>query len=79
MIHTFTITDDGSKQAQSIINLLETLAKDYDFIEIETEEGCTLSESLKKELDMRYQHFLAHHEEYPDWEEVKQKYLPNEN
>jgi hypothetical protein len=70
MVYTIKI-DDSSKQAQSIINLLNTLAKDYDFLKIFEEEDYGLSPEQEAELDRRYELFLKNPEKGKSWEEVK--------
>ena len=39
------------------------------------DETGNLSKEQKMELDKRYDHFLEHHEEYADWDDVKSKYI----
>ncbi len=46
---------DKSPQAMSIINLLKTLAQDYDFLNI-TEDINTLTNVQEKELDRRHKY-----------------------
>ena len=59
--------------------MLQTFAIDYDFLQIEKENTTNLSKELNQELDFRYEHFLKHSNEYKDWDEIKHKYLKNEN
>lgn len=67
-----TITNSKSTtQAQSIINLLKTLAKDYDFLKIIEEDEYGLSQEQEAELDRRYGLFLKNPEQGKSWEEVK--------
>lgn len=50
---TYTIRiSDTSPQAMSIINMLRTLAKDYDFLQI-TEDTNVLTAEQEKELSRR--------------------------
>jgi putative addiction module component (TIGR02574 family) len=70
MIYTIKI-DDSSKQAQSIINLLNALAKDYDFLEIIEEEEFELTPEQEAELERRYELFLKDPNKGKSWEEVK--------
>lgn len=71
MVYTFRITDSSSNQAQSIINLLNTFAKDYDFLQVITENENILTEEQETELERRYQYYLKHPKEGKNWEEVK--------
>jgi glutaredoxin-related protein len=53
---TYTIRiSDTSPQAMSIINMLRTLAKDYDFLQI-TEDANALTEEQEKELSRRHKY-----------------------
>ena len=71
MIYTFRITDNNSTQAESIINLLNAFAKDYDFLENITEEEQTLSPEQESELDKRYEYYLENPTVGKSWEEVE--------
>lgn len=46
-----------------------------DFMQIIEDHENIFSDELKVELDNRYEHFLNHHKEYPDWDDVKHKYI----
>ncbi len=69
MIYTIKI-DSSSEQAQSIINLLSTLALDYDFLKIE-ENNTGLTPEQEAELDKRYEFYLQNPTKGKSWEEVK--------
>ena len=56
MIYTFQISDE-STQSQSIINMLLSLSKDYDFIKVIEEEG-ELTNEMEEELDHHHETFL---------------------
>lgn len=70
MIYTIKI-DNSSKQAQSIINLLSTLAKDYDFLKIIEEDEFDLSPEQEAELERRYELFQKDPNKGKSWDEVK--------
>jgi len=70
MVYTVKITDNNSSQAQSIINLLHAFAKDYDFLEIVTDEHA-LSPEQEVELDRRYHFFLENPTAGKSWEEIE--------
>jgi hypothetical protein len=78
MKYTFQITD-VSPQSQSIINMLLTLSKDYDFLKLLTEQDeemeYELSPEQEKELDRRYKNFLKNPRNGKPWNEVKQTLL----
>jgi hypothetical protein len=78
MKYTFQITD-VSPQSQSIINMLLTLSKDYDFLKVITEQDeeveYELSSEQEKELDRRYKNFLKNPRNGKPWNEVKQNLL----
>ena len=57
MVYTFKISDN-SPQSQSIINMLLSLSKDYDFLTVEEKEENELTHEQEAELDRRYQSFL---------------------
>jgi hypothetical protein len=72
---TIKINETDSELAKRLLWYLKSLAqtKEYDFLKIE--EGAEeLTEEMKNALDQRYEHFTLHHQDYPDWEDVKQKY-----
>ncbi len=73
MIYTFQISD-VSPQSESLINLLLSLSKDYDFLKV-IDEGYDLSPEQGKELDRRYEEFLKNPENGRSWNEVKQELL----
>jgi len=77
MAFTIRIEKIENKLAKNLLVYLKSLAqtKEYDFLQIIEDEEGMLSEDQKKELDLRYEHFLQHHHEYPDWEDVKHKFL----
>jgi len=68
MIYTFQISD-VSPQSESIINLLLSLSKDYDFLKV-IDEDYELSTKQGKELDRRYEEFLKNPENGRPWNEV---------
>ncbi|MBN1252630.1 MAG: hypothetical protein JXR51_13600 [Bacteroidales bacterium] len=70
MIYTIKI-DSSSKQAKSIIEFLNTLASDYDFIQIEEENSTELSAEQEEELDKRYGLYLKNPNIGKTWEETK--------
>lgn len=76
MTYTIKINQTDSKLAENLLFYLKSLTqtKEYDFMQIIEDEDDLLSDSLKKELDYRFDHFLNHHQDYPDWEDVKHKY-----
>jgi hypothetical protein len=78
MKYTFQITDI-SPQSKSIINMLLSLSKDYDFLKVITEqdeeEEYELSSEQGKELDRRYKNFLKNPKNGKSWNEVKQTLL----
>ena len=77
MAYTIRIEKTENKLAQNLFVYLKSLTqtKEYDFLQIIEDEENMLSEDQKKELDLRYEHFLQHHHEYPDWEDVKHKFI----
>jgi hypothetical protein len=77
MAFTIRIEKTENKLAKNLLTYLQSLTqtKEYDFLQIIEEEECILSEEQKNEFDLRYSHFLQHHDEYPDWEDVKHKFL----
>lgn len=66
---------DDTAQAQSIINLLKTLAKDYDFLEIvnKQEYYLNLSKEQLEEIDSRFEYVLKNPEEGKSWDEIERK------
>ncbi len=74
MLYTIKINDSSTK-AQSIINLLKTFAKDYDFLQIYKGSEYEITEEMKKELDRRYEHFLQNPDEGKSWDEVRRNLL----
>lgn len=72
---SFTIKIDSTNpKAQSIINMLKELAKDYSFLTIsEDTEG--IQENIVQELDARYEYMLEHPEDGESWEKVKNDLL----
>jgi hypothetical protein len=68
---TYTIRiQDKSKKAKSIINMLEALREDYDFIEIQNDINEVSDINLEKELDKRYKAFQKN-KNVKDWPELK--------
>ncbi len=74
MLYTIKINDSSTK-AQSIINLLKTFAKDYDFLQIYKGSEYEITEEMKKELDRRYEYFLQNPDEGKSWDEVRRNLL----
>jgi len=76
---TYTIHISGnSPQAMGIINLLKSLQKDYDFIEIEAEKQYAedgLPPQWLEELDRRAEYMEKHPDEGKSWDEVKQNLI----
>ena len=68
MIYTFQISD-VSPQSESIINLLLSLSKDYDFLKV-IDEDYDLSPEQGQKLDRRYEEFLKNPENGRPWNEV---------
>jgi hypothetical protein len=66
---------DDTIQAQSIINLLKTLAKDYDFLEIvnKQEYYMNLSKEQLEEIDYRFEYVLKNPKEGKSWDEIERK------
>ena len=77
MAYTIKINKTDSHLAKNLLWYLKSLSetKEYDFMQIIEEDEDILSDESKQELDNRYEHFLNHHGEYPEWETVKHKYL----
>ncbi|MCF8370847.1 MAG: addiction module protein [Bacteroidales bacterium] len=74
---TIKISDTNSYLAKNLLWYLKSLteAKEYGFLEIIEESDLELTDAQVEELDKRYDHFLKNKDDYPDWEQVKQKYL----
>ncbi len=77
MSYTIIIKQTESDLAKNLLRYLKSLTdtKEYDFLQIIEKDEDALSEKQKKELDKRHNHFLEHHDNYPDWEDVKHKYV----
>ena len=73
MIYTFQISD-VSPQSESIINLLLSLSKDYDFLNV-IDKDDDLSPEQGQELDRRYEEFLKNPENGRPWNEVMEELL----
>lgn len=60
MAFTIRIEKTENKLAKNLLTYLQSLTqtKEYDFLQIIEEEEDILSEEQKKELDLRYSHFL---------------------
>lgn len=76
MEYLVKITDSSAK-AKNIINLLKSLAEDYDFLEIidSTDNSFELSEEQQQELDKRLEYVKKNPEEGKSWEEIEAKLL----
>lgn len=59
-----------SPQAASIINMLRTLARDYDFMQI-SEDSNILTNAQEKELNRRYEFVKKNPTLGKTWEEVE--------
>ena len=71
----YTIKIDGKEtKAQSIINFLKELAKDYSFISV-SEDNQELTPDMVEELEFRYNYMLEHPEDWESWEVVKNSIL----
>jgi len=71
----YTIKIDGNQtKAQSIINFLKELAKDYSFISV-IEDNQELTPDMVEELEFRYNYMLDHPEDGESWEVVKNRIL----
>ncbi len=68
---------DNSLKAKNIINLLKSLAEDYDFLEFidNTDNLFELSEEQQKESDRRLEHVKKNPNEGKTWEEIEAKLL----
>ena len=72
---SFTVKIDGdSPKAQSIINMLKELAKDYSFLSIMEDED-ELNKNILEEIDARIEYMKNHPNEWKSWEEVKKDLL----
>ncbi len=76
MVYLIKISDNSLK-AKNIINLLKSLAEDYDFLEFidSTEDIFELSEEQQKELDRRLEYVKKNPKEGKSWEEIEAKLL----
>ena len=78
MTYTIKINQTGP-QAQSIIEMLKALAKDYDFLQIYEEPEFDTSNPLtteqKKELDSRTDYVMKNPTDGKSWEEVEKDLL----
>ncbi len=74
--HTIKITNSDNILAKNLLNYLKSLAEDkeYDFLQIIEEEE-SFSEEINQEMNDRYEHYLKHHNEYEDWESIKNKFI----
>jgi hypothetical protein len=72
-----TSVTDNSLKAKNIINLLKSLAEDYDFLEFidDKENLFELSDEQQQELDKRLKHIIKKPEEGKTWEEIEAKLL----
>jgi hypothetical protein len=79
MTYTIHISGD-SPQAMGLMNLLKSLQKDYDFIEIINENIYPeeeLAPEWLEELDRRAEYMELHPDAGKTWDEVKQNLLKN--
>ena len=60
----------GSVKAQSIINMMKELAKDYSFLTV-VEDDSNLDEEILQEVDARKEYMKNHPDEWRSWEQVK--------
>ena len=77
---TYTIKiDQNGPQAQSIIEMLKALAKDYDFLEIyedtEIDTAGELTKAQEKELDRRADYVMKNPANGKSWEEIERDML----
>lgn len=71
---TYTVTiDDKSEKAQSIVNMLKELSKDYQFLKV-YENISDLSDELQKELEIRLAYVIKNPETGKSWVEVKNSF-----
>jgi hypothetical protein len=77
MTYTIKIDATESELARNLLRYLKSLTqtKEYEFLQVIEDDENPFSEDQKTELDLRYEHFLQHQHEYPDWEDVKEKYV----
>lgn len=79
MTYTITINNTDSDLAKNLLKYLQSLSEneEYNFLQIIEGEDteAALSKQQKEELDNRYEHFLKHHDEYAEWEDIKHKYI----
>ncbi len=75
------IIDSKNEQAQSIIEMLKALSKDYDFLQVidnnELDDN-KLSKLQLKELESRLNYVKKKSEKGKDWSEVYNKLLGDE-
>jgi hypothetical protein len=74
MVYTFQISD-VSVQSHSLINLLISLSKDYDFLTVIETANSELTTEQEQELDRRYENFLINPRNGRPWSAVKQSLL----
>jgi len=74
MVYTFQISD-VSAQSHSLINLLISLSKDYEFLTVLEAGASELSTEQEHELDRRYENFLQNPRNGNTWTKVKQSLL----
>ncbi|MFV0591502.1 MAG: hypothetical protein ACK5M7_08960 [Draconibacterium sp.] len=68
---SFTVKIKGdSPKAQSIIELMRELAKDYSFLTI-TEDDLDNNAEILQEVDARKEYMKNHPDEWRSWEEIK--------
>ncbi len=67
---------DNSIQAKNIINLLKSLAEDYDFLEIVDKKEATLglSKEQQTELERRLKYSMANPSEGITWDEMEKSW-----
>jgi hypothetical protein len=71
---TYTVTiDDKSEKAQSIVNMLKELSKDYQFLKV-YENISDLSDDLQKELEIRLAYVIKNPEIGKSWDEIKNSF-----
>lgn len=74
MVYTLRFKDETSTIAKSIINLLQSLSVEYDFVEVQQTKDED-DDIIGKELVYRRQHLLKHGENYKEWDAVKDELL----
>jgi len=74
MEYTFKISDH-TQQSKSIIDMLLSLSKDSDFLEVIEQNSNTLSPLQEAELDARYENFVKNPQNGKPWHEVKKNLL----